>query len=127
MVERQVQIFPKHRCGLPSRRDESSPETSLRPLFDELITFYAHAVTSPRKLVADPHLRRCVGGYPAKHTHFAWNLGGNHLPALLNIYILQDIQRRKVAYIAPDHSFTRGPWIEGWRKNDQLFYREAYG
>ncbi len=53
MVERQVQIFPKHRCGLPSRRDESSPETSLRPLFDELITFYAHAVTSPRKLVVD--------------------------------------------------------------------------
>ncbi len=150
MAERQVQIVSKHRCGLPSRSDKSSPETSLRPLFEELITFYAHAVTSPHKLVVDlaensfalQHLQ-CFAEWlskqgmhlyaldlslnriyadvwedilPSIHTLLQHvellNLGGNHLPALLNIPTLQDVQRRKVAFIAPDHSFSRGPWLE---------------
>ena len=165
MVERQVQIFSKYRCGLPSRRDKSSPETSLRQLFEELITFYAHTVTSPRNIVVDlaennfalEHLQCFAEWLSEKGMHLhaldlslnriyadVWedilpsihtllqhvellNLGGNYLPALLNIPTLQDFQRRKVAFSAPDHSFSNGPWIGGWKKNALLFYREACG
>ena len=55
------------------------------------------------------------------------NLGGNYLPALLNIPTLQDLPIRKVAFIAPDHSVSKGPWIEGWKRNAHLFYQEVYG
>ncbi len=165
MAERQVQIFSKHCCGLPSRRDSSSPETSLRPLFEELITFYAHAVTSPRKLVVDlsennfalEHLQCFAEWLSEKGMHLyaldlslnriysdVWedilpsitnllqhvellHLGGNYLPALQNIPTLQDVQKRKVAFLAPDHSFSSSAWIDGWKRNAQLFSWEAYG
>lgn len=55
------------------------------------------------------------------------NLGGNYLPALQNVPVLQTLQKRKVAFIAPNHSFSSNTWIEGWRQNAQLFSREAYG
>lgn len=53
MAERHVQVFSKHCCGLPSLRHSSSPETSLRPLLDELLTFYECSVTALDKLVVD--------------------------------------------------------------------------
>ena len=165
MVESQVQVFSKHACGIPSVLDSSLPETSLRPVLDELGAFYERSVTSPRKLVIDlsennftlHHLKYFANWLSdrglllyaldlslnriysptweailpslttlLRHVELL-NLGGNYLPALQNIPSLQDLQKRKVAFLAPNHSFSSGAWIEGWKRNAQLFSREAYG
>ncbi len=165
MTERHVQVFSKHGCGLPSLRDSSSPETSLRPLLEELFTFHEHRITSTRKLVVGlsennftlVHLQYFAVWLAEKGLHLyaldlslnriysaTWerilpsintllrhvellHLGGNYLPALQNIPILQTLQKRKVAFLAPNHSFSRNDWAEGWKRNAQLFSREAYG
>ena len=165
MTERRVQVFSKHACGLPSLRDSSSPETSLRPLLEELVIFYERQITSTRKLVVDlsennftlDHLHYFAVWLSEKGLHLyaldlslnriysaTWerilpsintllrhvellHLGGNYLPALQNIHILQTLQDRKVAFLAPNHSFSRNVWVEGWKRNAQLFSREAYG
>jgi hypothetical protein len=165
MAERQVQIFSKHCCGLPSLRDSSSPKTSLRPLFEELVTFYESAVTSPRKLVVNlsennftlEHLKCFAKWLSEKGLHLyalelslnriysgVWedilpsittllqhvellHLGGNFLPALQNIPVLQSLQKRNVAFLAPDHSFSSNAWIEGWKRTAKLSRWEAYG
>ncbi len=51
------------------------------------------------------------------------HLGGNYLPALQNIPPLQDLQRRKVAFLAPNHSFSSNAWVEAWKTNARLFSR----
>lgn len=165
MAERHVQVFSKHCCGLPSLRHSSSPETSLRPLLDELLTFYECSVTALDKLVVDlsennftlEHLQYFAIWLEEKQLHLyaldlslnriysdTWedilpsintllgqvellHLGGNYLPALQNIPILQTLQKNKVAFLAPDHSFSSNVWIEGWKQNAQLFSQEAYG
>ena len=53
------------------------------------------------------------------------HLGGNSLPALQNIPALQRLQKRKVAFIAQNHSFSSNVWVEGWKSNAQLFMQEA--
>lgn len=55
------------------------------------------------------------------------HLGGNYLPALHNIPALQELQRRKVAFLGPRHSFNSNVWIEAWKSNARNFNRDAYG
>ena len=40
------------------------------------------------------------------------HLGGNYLPALHNIPALQRLQKRKVAFLAQNHSFSSGVWVK---------------
>ncbi len=54
------------------------------------------------------------------------HLGGSYLLALQNIPALQSLQKRKVAFLAQNHSFSRNVWVEGWKSNAQLFMQEAY-
>lgn len=54
------------------------------------------------------------------------HLGGNYLPALQNIPALQSLHKRKVAFLAQNHSFSSNVWVEGWKSNAQLFSQEAY-
>ena len=54
------------------------------------------------------------------------HLGGNSLPALKNIPELQSLQKRKVAFLAHNHSLSWNAWIEGWKSNAKLFSQEAY-
>ena len=55
------------------------------------------------------------------------SLGSNHVPALKNTPALQTLQNRGVVFLSGLHNFTWGPWIEGWKRNAQMFSREAYG
>ena len=54
------------------------------------------------------------------------NLGGNHLPALLNIPALQELQRQKVAFLSTSTSFSSNVWMEVWKANAGDFNRDAY-
>lgn len=55
------------------------------------------------------------------------HLGGNSLPALQNIPALQRLQKRKVAFIAQNHSFSSNVWVEGWKSNAQLLCKRHTG
>ena len=66
-----------------------------------------------------PSIQNLLSRVPRLH------LGGNYLPPLYNIPALQDLQRKKVAFLSPKHSFSSNVWIEGWKTNARDFYRDA--
>jgi len=152
----EPRLFSRRACGLPSVFDQSAPEEALSTVLKELETeciansphnlvvdfcennlkldqvkyladwlsknnlhLYALDLSLNRIYAAEwddilPSIKSLLSRVQRLH------LGGNYLPAL------QDLQRKKVAFLAPKHSFSSNVWIEGWKTNARDFNRDAY-